>query len=166
MTRKDHRRGGRSADAPTPTPPAKKARTTPPGRTREARPQKAPHREARGGADFVRIYGFHAVTAALSAPRRELMRLYATAAAAERLAGEIAARGVETRIVAAEDIAARLARDAVHQGVLLEAEPLAPIDISELPARRAWSWCSTRSPIRTTSARSCARRGLRGRRAA
>jgi 23S rRNA (guanosine2251-2'-O)-methyltransferase len=133
MTRKDHRRGGRVGDAPT-APPAKKARTTPPGQTREARPpQKAPHREGRGGADFVRIYGFHAVSAALRAPRRELIRLYATEAAAERLAGEIASRGVETKIVAAEDIAVRTPRDAVHQGVLLEARPLAPIDISELP---------------------------------
>ena len=81
----------------------------------------------------MRIYGFHAVSAALRAPRRELVRLYATEAAAERLAPEIAARGVETKIVAAEDIAARTPRDAVHQGVLLEARPLAPIDISELP---------------------------------
>ena len=81
----------------------------------------------------MRIYGFHAVSAALRAPRRELVRLYATEAAAERLAPEIAARGVETKIVAAEDIAARTPRDAVHQGVLLEARPLAPIAISELP---------------------------------
>jgi 23S rRNA (guanosine2251-2'-O)-methyltransferase len=82
----------------------------------------------------VRIYGFHAVAAALNAPRRELVRLYATEAAAARLAEPIAARGVETKIVAAEDIAARTPRDAVHQGVLLEARPLAPIDISELPS--------------------------------
>jgi 23S rRNA (guanosine2251-2'-O)-methyltransferase len=135
MTRKDHRRGGRSADAPTAAPPGKKARTTPPGAAREARPQKPGRREPRGGADFVRIYGFHAVSAALRAPRRELVRLYATEAAAERLAAEIASRGVETKIVAAEDIAARTPRDAVHQGVLLEARPLAPIDISELPER-------------------------------
>ena len=82
----------------------------------------------------MRIYGFHSVTAALKAPRRELVRLYATPAAAERLAAEIAARGVETRLASAEEIAQRLPRDAVHQGVLLEARPLAPIDISELPA--------------------------------
>jgi 23S rRNA (guanosine2251-2'-O)-methyltransferase len=99
-------------------------------------PAPARHGTRHGrGADFVRIWGFHSVAAALHAPRRELIRLYATPAAAERLAAEIAARGVETRIVAAEEIAQRSPRDAVHQGLLLEARPLAPIDISELPAR-------------------------------
>ena len=92
-----------------------------------------PPRHSGRPADFVRIWGFHSVAAALAAPRRELIRLYATEAAAERLAAPIAARGVELRIVAAEDIAQRAPRDAVHQGLLLEARPLAPIDISELP---------------------------------
>jgi len=91
-------------------------------------------RERRDG-DVVRIYGFHSVEAALKAPRRELVRLYATAAAAERLKSEIASRGVETRILAAEEIAARAPRDAAHQGVLLEARPLASIPLSELPVR-------------------------------
>jgi 23S rRNA (guanosine2251-2'-O)-methyltransferase len=101
----------------------------------ERGPRPLPRRDARGGGDVVRIYGFHAVIAALRAPRRELIRLYATTAAAERLAKDIASRGVETKIVPAEDITARTPRDAVHQGVLLEARPLAPIDISELPAK-------------------------------
>jgi 23S rRNA (guanosine2251-2'-O)-methyltransferase len=91
--------------------------------------------ERNRGGEVTRLYGFHVVAAALSAPRRRLVRLYATAAAAERLGAEIARRGVETRIVTAEDIAARLPRDAVHQGVLLEAEPLEPIDVSELPEK-------------------------------
>jgi 23S rRNA (guanosine2251-2'-O)-methyltransferase len=80
------------------------------------------------------IYGFHSVLAALKAPRRDLIRLYATPAAAERLGAETASRGVETRIVSAEEISALSPRDAVHQGVLLEARPLATIDVSELPA--------------------------------
>src|SRR6202041_2450690 len=80
------------------------------------------------------IYGFHSVGAALKAPRRELIRLYATPAAAERLSADITARGLETRIMAPEEISARAPRDAVHQGLLLEARPLAPIDIAELPA--------------------------------
>ena len=79
------------------------------------------------------IYGFHSVAAALKAPRRELIRLYATAAAAERLGAEIAARGLETRIMSPEDISARSPREAVHQGLLLEARPLAPIDVADLP---------------------------------
>ena len=80
------------------------------------------------------IYGFHSVVAALQAPRRELIRLYATPAAAERLGAEIAARGLETRIMSPEEISARAPREAVHQGLLLEARPLAPIDVAELPA--------------------------------
>jgi 23S rRNA (guanosine2251-2'-O)-methyltransferase len=80
------------------------------------------------------IYGFHSVGAALKAPRRELIRLYATAAAAERLGGEIAARGLETRIMSPEEISARAPHEAVHQGLLLEARPLAPIDVADLPA--------------------------------
>ena len=127
MSRKDHRRGG------APTVAAAPPRNAGASQARDKRPPPAPRHEPRG-ADFVRIYGFHAVSAALNAPRRELVRLYATEAAAARLSTEIAARGVETKIVAAEDIAARTPRDAVHQGVLLEARPLAPIDISDLPA--------------------------------
>ena len=89
----------------------------------------------KGGGEVSRLYGFHAVTAALAAPRRKLVRLYATEAAAERLGAEIRRRGVEMRIATAEEIAARLPRDAVHQGLLLEAEPLEPLDISELPEK-------------------------------
>ena len=91
-------------------------------------------KQERRDADLVRIYGFHSVEAALKAPRRELVRLYATAPAAERLKAEIAARGVETRILSLEEIAARAPREAVHQGVLLEARPLAPIDLADLPS--------------------------------
>ena len=84
---------------------------------------------------MVRIYGFHSVSAALKAPRRELVRLYAPPAAAERLAAEIAApRGRNARRIGRGDRRSALPRDAVHQGVLLEARPLEPIDISELPA--------------------------------
>ena len=120
---REPRRGGKPDPRPSPA-------------AAEADPGRRPHPERRDRrtADVVRIYGFHSVTAALKAPRRELVRLYVTAAAAERLAPEIAARGVETRILSAEEIAQRAPRDAVHQGALLEARPLAPIDISELPA--------------------------------
>ena len=100
----------------------------PVGSASRARPGE--RREARVSL----IYGFHSVVAALQAPRRELIRLYATPAAAERLGAEIAARGLETRIMSLEEISARAPREAVHQGLLLEARPLAPIDVAELPA--------------------------------
>jgi 23S rRNA (guanosine2251-2'-O)-methyltransferase len=87
-----------------------------------------------GQREVSRIYGFHSVAAALKAPRRKLIRLYATPSAAERLSADIAARGLETRIMRLEEISARAPREAVHQGLLLEARPLAPIDVAELPA--------------------------------
>jgi len=137
MTRKTPRRetrGPRPAGKPF---EARAERVPAPARSDAEAPRRAPRgeRPPRGGADVVRIYGYHSVTAALAAPRRKLIRLYATSAAAEKLATEIAARDVELRIVSAEDVAQRLPREAVHQGVLLEARPLEPIDISELPAK-------------------------------
>ncbi|HXW19986.1 MAG TPA: RNA methyltransferase [Roseiarcus sp.] len=94
---------------------------------------RAPRSENRGASDVVQIYGFHSVEAALRAPRRQLIRLYATEAAASRLASEAAARGIETVVLTSEEISRRAPREAVHQGALLEARPLAPIDLSELP---------------------------------
>jgi 23S rRNA (guanosine2251-2'-O)-methyltransferase len=136
MTRKRNRRPGPPLESRKPPasprdrtktqganiaqPPARSVRSDRPGERREAKVSL--------------IYGFHSVAAALKAPRRELIRLYATAAAAERLGEEIAARGLELRIMAPEEISARSPRDAVHQGLLLEARPLAAIDIAELPA--------------------------------
>ena len=147
MTRKNPRRDDRGARPAAPGREPREARPAPVkfGRDergpraepakRDERPVRPAHkREARGGSDVVRIYGFHAVLASLRAPRRQLIRLYATSAAAERLTADIAARGVETKIVTAEEVGARLPRDAVHQGLMLEARPLEPIDISELPA--------------------------------
>jgi 23S rRNA (guanosine2251-2'-O)-methyltransferase len=143
MTRKRDRRSA------APPPPGREARRPAGAARTERAPSPAPQpdpspapREARRErprerreADVARIYGFHSVEAALKAPRRELIRLYATAAAAERLQPDIAARGLEVRIMSLEEIAARAPREAVHQGVLLEARPLAPIDISELPEK-------------------------------
>ncbi len=136
MTRKTHRRGGFGPQEAHGAPKKADSRPDRP-RPREERLEKSSPRPARQprSADVVQIYGFHSVVAALRAPRRKLIRLYATAAAAEKLAEEIAARGLETRILQADEIALRAPREAVHQGLLLEARPLEPIDISELPAK-------------------------------
>jgi 23S rRNA (guanosine2251-2'-O)-methyltransferase len=110
--------------------------------TRPAFEARAPKRDfkprarhEKSASDVVQIYGFHSVSAALKSPQRKLIRLYATRAAAERLGDAIAARGVETQILDDEEIARRAPRDAVHQGVMLEARPLEPIDISDLLER-------------------------------
>ncbi|MGD0720639.1 MAG: RNA methyltransferase [Roseiarcus sp.] len=128
MTRKKNRRAPPASGRPGPLPARAAAVGPRPG------PAPPPRRAPRAG-DVALIYGFHSVGEALRVPRRRLVRLYATAAAAQRLGAEIAARGVETLIVTAEEIAARAPRDAIHQGVLLEARPLEPIDLSDLPAR-------------------------------
>ena len=137
MTRKRDRRSSPPSFGSRNPPPASAAPRKGQGAEAKqplARPAPRDRTGERREAKVSLIYGFHSVGAALKAPRRELIRLYATAAAAERLSGEIAARGLETRIMAPEEISARAPRDAVHQGLLLEARPLAPIDIADLPA--------------------------------
>ena len=136
MTRKRGRQSTPHSFGPRTSTPAARLKSEPGAKAERAPARSGPpdrpgeRREARVSL----IYGFHSVVAALKAPRRELIRLYATAAAAERLGPEIAARGLETRIMTPEEISARAPREAVHQGLLLEARPLAPIDIADLPA--------------------------------
>jgi 23S rRNA (guanosine2251-2'-O)-methyltransferase len=138
MTRNRDRRSSPPSGGSRKTPPPPRAKTgRPPARPAPEAPAGPPrrdHADERLEAKVSRIYGFHSVAAALKAPRRELIRLYATEAAAERLKPDIAARGLETRIMSLEEISARAPREAVHQGVLLEARPLQPIDVAELPA--------------------------------
>ncbi|MCW6506521.1 RNA methyltransferase [Hyphomicrobiales bacterium BP6-180914] len=69
----------------------------------------------------------------LRSERRTIVRLLATDAAVGRLAAEIAARELQPVIVSNDDLAARLPRDAVHQGLLIEARPLAALDLDDLP---------------------------------
>ena len=90
-------------------------------------------RPARG--ETVEIYGFHAVLAALTGRHRKLHAIHATTAAAGRLADEIAAARLTPTIATAEDIARRLPPAAVHQGVLLLAGPIEPIDLADVMDR-------------------------------
>lgn len=89
----------------------------------------------RAGADGpVILFGWHAVKAALDNPRRRIQRLFATENAARRLADEGTALPASHEIVRPDAIAARLGPDAVHQGLLAEAEPLDAPEVDELPA--------------------------------
>src|SRR5207248_7874843 len=70
------------------------------------------------------LYGWHTVAAALANPRRTVRKIFATENAAHRLTSEGFALPVAPEIVRPDAIAARLPPDAVHQGLLVEAEPL------------------------------------------
>jgi 23S rRNA (guanosine2251-2'-O)-methyltransferase len=70
------------------------------------------------------LYGIHAVEAALANPRRTVSRLFVTDNAEHRLAKAIVDRQARPERVTARDLDRRLGPDTVHQGVLLETEPL------------------------------------------
>ena len=80
------------------------------------------------------LYGWHTVAAALKNPRRRIRKITATENAVHRLTEEGLTLPVEPEIVRPDAIAAKLSPDAVHQGLLVEADPLPPLDIGELPA--------------------------------
>jgi 23S rRNA (guanosine2251-2'-O)-methyltransferase len=76
---------------------------------------------------LVRLYGLHTVRAALDNPRRRIKKMLVTRNAAERLAiADLAALPFKAELVEPKDIDKVTGSDAVHQGVLIEAEPLKP----------------------------------------
>ena len=81
--------------------------------------------------DRVILYGWHTVKAALENRRRRIRSLLLTENAARRLAQHAVALPPEVKIVRPEVIAARLSPDAVHQGLMAEAEPLPAPDLED-----------------------------------
>ena len=78
------------------------------------------------------LYGWHTVSAALANPRRTIRKLLLTENAARRLADENIDTRVTPEIVRPQLIDQRLGPDAVHQGLLAEADPLPSPDIETL----------------------------------
>ncbi len=70
------------------------------------------------------IYGIHAVEAALANPQRTLRKLYLTDNAERRLHEALAARQLAHERVLPKDLDRRLGPDTVHQGALIETDPL------------------------------------------
>jgi 23S rRNA (guanosine2251-2'-O)-methyltransferase len=85
-------------------------------------------------SDVVILYGWHTVTAALANPARRICKLLATENAARRLVDEGIATPTPPELVRPDAIAARLTPDAVHQGLLAEADPLPSPAIEDLQA--------------------------------
>src|SRR5580700_6097593 len=103
-----------------------------PERRREAGP-RPPWRGREGAADdTVILYGWHTVTAALANPTRRIRKLLLTENAARRLTEEAIDTRVTPEIVRPGLIDQRLGPDAVHQGLLAEADPLASPGIDTL----------------------------------
>jgi 23S rRNA (guanosine2251-2'-O)-methyltransferase len=93
-------------------------------------------RPPRGGASHASghaiLYGWHTVKAALANPARRIRQLYATENAARRLAEDGVVLPVAPEIVRPDAIARQLGPDAVHNGLLAEADPLPAPELDEL----------------------------------
>ncbi|UQD69724.1 23S rRNA (guanosine(2251)-2'-O)-methyltransferase RlmB [Bradyrhizobium japonicum] len=78
------------------------------------------------------LYGWHTVTMALANPQRRIRKLTLTENAAKRLSDENIATRVTPEIVRPQEIDRLLSPDAVHQGLLAEADALPSPDIETL----------------------------------
>lgn len=95
------------------------------------RPNVPPGEAAANG--LVRLYGLHTVRAALDNPKRKISNMLVTRNAAERLGiADLAALPFDAKLVEPKDIDRVTGSDAVHQGVLIEAQPLKPKRLDQL----------------------------------
>jgi 23S rRNA (guanosine2251-2'-O)-methyltransferase len=95
--------------------------------------ERRPLKRRRAAAnDSVILYGWHTVKAALENPARRVRRLFTTANAARRLSEVGVSLAVEPELVRPDEIAQRLGPDAVHNGLLAEADPLPSPALDEI----------------------------------
>src|SRR5450432_4265213 len=95
--------------------------------------RRAPWRDRDTSPDGpVILYGWHTVAAALANPQRQIRKLWLSENAARRLADDKIDTRVTPEIVRPGLIDQRLGPDAVHQGLLAEADPLPSPDIDDL----------------------------------
>jgi 23S rRNA (guanosine2251-2'-O)-methyltransferase len=112
----------------------------PPATHRPKRDQRRKSNRSAGAPDKARpaehataiLYGWHTARAALENPARRIRRLLATENAARRLATEGVPLAVPAEIVRPDVIARRLSPDAVHNGVLVEADPLPSPELDDI----------------------------------
>ncbi|MET0256999.1 MAG: RNA methyltransferase [Methylobacterium sp.] len=98
----------------------------PPPARKPARPGKP------GPADRVRLYGLHTVEAALANPARRIHQIHATRNALNRLELDEGNPPFPLDIVEPRFLDAELGSEAVHQGVMIEADPLPTGRLSDL----------------------------------
>lgn len=110
-----------------------------PDRTRVRKPahrRSGPRAGAPAPADdgTVRLYGVHAVEAALRNPVRAINKLMMTENAENRLKEAVSARQIQPERVSPRDLDRLLGPDTVHQGVALETEDLPEPELSDVAA--------------------------------
>ncbi|MCP3055498.1 TrmH family RNA methyltransferase [Aurantimonas marianensis] len=101
-----------------------------------ARPDKRVQPGRPDPAGRVRLYGLHTVAAALRNPRRKLHRLLATRNALARLDMTEDQLPCPVELVEPRQLDSELGSDAVHQGVMLEADPLPTRRLADLGEAR------------------------------
>ena len=85
----------------------------------------------RASTGQVRLWGHHAVEAALMNPERSHRKLWATREAIAGLAGELP-EGFTVEYAQAADLARLVTRDTPHQGLVLECAPLEEVGLDEV----------------------------------
>ena len=80
------------------------------------------------------LYGIHTAREALNNPARRILRAFATKNALNRLAPDFRTAGITPQEVLPKELTKRLGADAVHQGVLIFAEPLPEAALADVAA--------------------------------
>lgn len=96
-----------------------------------------PERRPTADDDTVRLFGLHAVEAALKNEQRPISRLMMTENAQAKLAEAVAFRGASPERVTPRDLDRLLGPDTVHQGVMLETRLLDDPDLADVAERAA-----------------------------
>jgi 23S rRNA (guanosine2251-2'-O)-methyltransferase len=104
-------------------------------REKSRRPDKSYNRSRRTPqSEKFYLFGIHTVAEALENSARAKHRLLVTLNAAQRLEKQISkyGRGMEIFEASPQDLDNLVGRDAVHQGVVLDCDPLAPKNLDDL----------------------------------
>ena len=110
----------------------RKAGPAPAGKGAWRQRGRAPARHDRHDEGAAILYGWHTVKAALDNPARRIRRLLVTENAARRLADDGVALPMTPELVRPDALAKRLGPEAVHQGLLAEADPLPSPELEEI----------------------------------